>query len=366
MASKLALVLQIALSHSALTWARRRPMLRFRLVYHDGYFLPIGEHVFAAQKYRLVYQLLLREHAAGPGDFVCPEPATDDDVLLVHTEEYVRKLRQGRLNGREQLQLEVPYSPELVKAFWLHAGGTMYAAELALKDGISINLGGGFHHAFPDHGEGFCMINDVAIAACRLIEDNRVARVMVVDCDVHQGNGTAFIFNPVAIDAPVAPAWSGPILDPRQPQRPVSVKEAPAGDVFTVSLHQENNYPQWKPPSSMDVNLPDGVGDAEYLSWLDNALNSAFRQFEPDLLAYVAGADPYREDQLGGLALTMDGLRQRDEMVFTTARARRVPVFVTLAGGYARRVEDTVRIHANTVLAAKEVYSAGRRLRRVA
>lgn len=330
----------------------------FRLVYSDGYFLPIGEHVFASRKYQLVRQLLIGEGVAGARDFICPEPATDDDVRLVHTEEYVRKLREGTLSGHEQLQLEVPYSPELVDAFWLHAGGSIQAAELALQDGIAINLGGGFHHAFPDHGEGFCVINDIAIAACRLLADKMTSRVLVVDCDVHQGNGTAFIFSPEPVEPPVAGAWSAPMFDPRQTQHPVSVRESAARDVFTVSLHQENNYPAWKPPSSIDVNLPDGTGDAEYLSWLDNALSSAFRQFEPDLLAYVAGADPYREDQLGGLALTIDGLKQRDEMVFATARARAVPVFVTLAGGYARRVEDTVRIHANTVLAAGEIYAA--------
>jgi acetoin utilization deacetylase AcuC-like enzyme len=333
-------------------------MLQFKLVYSDRYYLPIGEHVFPAQKYKLVHQLLLGQRYAGPADFVEPTPATDADVRLVHSEEYVRKLREGALSGREELQLEVPYSPELVKAFWLHAGGSIRAAALALEDGISINLGGGFHHAFPDHGEGFCMINDVAIAACRMLQDGKAARVMVIDCDVHQGNGTAMIFNPVAVEAPAVAAWSAPLAGPHLANRPVSVKEGHTGDVFTVSLHQENNYPQWKPPSSLDVNLPDGIGDAEYLSWLDNALSSAFRQFEPDLIAYVAGADPYREDQLGGLALTIDGLRQRDEMVLNVAKSRGIPVFVTFAGGYAHRIEDTVKIHANTVIAAREVFSA--------
>lgn len=136
------------------------------------------------------------------------------------------------------------------------------------------------------------------------------------------------------------------------------MKETAPGDVFTISLHQENNYPAWKPPSSIDVNLPDGTNDAEYLSWLDNAITIAFRQFEPDLIAYVAGADPYKEDQLGGLALTIDGLKQRDELVFSVAKQHRIPIFATYAGGYARQVEDTVRIHANTVVAAKEIYSS--------
>jgi acetoin utilization deacetylase AcuC-like enzyme len=316
--------------------------------------LPIGQHVFAGQKYRLIHQLLLGSGLAVPGDFVCPQPAGDDDVRLAHTEEYVRKLREGDLTSKEELLLEMPFSPELVNAFWMHAGGSIKAAELALRDGVGINLGGGFHHAFPDHGEGFCMINDIAIAILRLFREQKVSRVMVVDCDVHQGNGTAVIFNPQAVPEPPAGAWSAPLL---QPPRSVSVKEAPAGDVFTISLHQENNYPAWKPASSLDVNLPDRTTDAEYLSWLDNALASAFRQFDPDLIAYVAGADPYEQDQLGGLALTMEGLKQRDEMVFGMAKSRGVPVFTTYAGGYARRVEDTITIHVNTVLAAKQVFA---------
>ncbi len=328
-------------------------MLRFKLVYSDDYYLPIGEHVFAAQKFRLVHQLLLGKRIADPVDFVRPKPATDEDVRLAHTEEYVRKLREGTLTTKEELQLEMPYSPELVNAFWLHAGGTMLAAELALGDGVSINIGGGFHHALPDHGEGFCMINDIAIAIRHILRENLASRVMVLDCDVHQGNGTAVIFNPHKTAQP-APTRSAPLF---QPPRSASVKEAASGDVFTVSLHQENNYPAWKPPSSLDVNLPDGTTDAEYLSWLDNALSQAFRQFGPDLLAYVAGADPYREDQLGGLAMTIDGLKQRDEMVFNVAKSRGVPVFVTYAGGYARKVEDTVTIHANTVIAAKDIFS---------
>jgi acetoin utilization deacetylase AcuC-like enzyme len=329
-------------------------MLNFKLVYSDDYFLPLGEHVFAAQKFRLVHQLLLGRHVADPYDFVHPQPASDDDVRLAHTEEWVRKLRESTLSAKEELLLEMPYSPELVRAFWLHAGGSIQAAELALRDGVSINIGGGFHHAFPDHGEGFCMINDIAIAAIRMFKDNKASRIMVVDCDVHQGNGTAVIFNPQAVAAAPASSWSAPLF---QPQRSVSVKEAPAGDVFTISLHQENNYPAWKPSSSLDVNLPDGTTDAEYLSWLDNALTSAFHQFDPDLIAYIAGADPYYQDQLGGLALTIDGLKQRDEMVFQMAKSRGTPIFSMFAGGYARRVEDTVAIHTNTIVAAKEVFT---------
>jgi acetoin utilization deacetylase AcuC-like enzyme len=273
---------------------------------------------------------------------------------MVHTAEWVDKLRTGTLSGKEEMLLEMPFSPELVRAFWLHAGGSIRAAELALQYGISANLGGGFHHAFPAHGEGFCMINDVAIALRRMFLDRKASRAMVVDCDVHHGNGTAAIFNPEGMAAEPSQSWSAPLF---QPQRSVSIRETAPGDVFTISLHQENNYPAWKPASSLDVNLPDRTSDAEYLNWLDNALTSAFRQFDPDLIAYVAGADPYYQDQLGGLALTMDGLRQRDEFVFTTAKARNVPIFSVFAGGYARRVEDTVAIHVNTILAAREVFS---------
>lgn len=329
-------------------------MLRFKLVYSDDYYLPIGNHVFPGQKYRLVHQQLLGKRIAEPIDFVEPHPATDDDVLLVHTREYVDKLRTGMLTAQEEMTLEVPYSPELVKAFWLSAGGSIKAGELALRDGVTINLGGGYHHAFPDHGEGFCVIHDVAIAIRRLMKDGRIASAMVLDCDVHQGNGTAAIFGTAQAHAQPLPSWSAPMF---APPRPVNVKESQAGDVFTISLHQENNYPAWKPPSSIDVNLPDRTVDAEYLAWLDNALSSGLLQFEPDLMCYLAGADPYKEDQLGGLSLTIDGLKQRDEMVFQVCKTRNIPVMVTYAGGYARRIEDTVNIHCNTVQAAKEVFN---------
>jgi acetoin utilization deacetylase AcuC-like enzyme len=335
--------------------ARRNHMLRFKLVYSDDYYLPIGDHVFPGQKYRLIHQQLLGKRVVEPSDFVEPEPAGDEDVLLVHDRDYVDRLRTGLLTAKEELTMEIPYSPELVKAFWLNAGGSIKAAELALDDGIAINIGGGYHHAFPSHGEGFCMIHDVAIAIRRMMRDGKIARALVLDCDVHQGNGTAAIFGEARIDTPPQPAgWSAPMF---APPKPVNVKEGPATDVFTISLHQENNYPAWKPPSSIDVNLPDRTGDAEYLAWLDNAFISGLRQFEPDLICYLAGADPYREDQLGGLSLTIDGLRQRDEFVFRQARQRDIPIMVTYAGGYARRIDDTVTIHCNTVEAAKQVFN---------
>ena len=327
--------------------------LRFKLVYHDGYYLPIGQHVFPAEKYRLVVQCLKEQTIADADDFLLPAPAEDREVLLAHGDYWVHKLRTGTVSAKEELQLEVPFSDELVDAFWLNAGGSILAARRAMFDQVGITLGGGFHHAFPDHGEGFCMINDVAVAIRVLQKEGRIKRALVVDCDVHQGNGTAVIFGrrPQAEDAKPTitrneHAW---------------MRESPlddATDTFTISLHQENNYPVWKPPSCIDVNFADGVGDKPYLDWLQGALDCAFGKFQPELIAYVAGADPYKEDQLGGLALTIEGLRRRDELVFRACRERQVPVFVTLAGGYAQRLEDTVAIHCNTVKVAAEIFGS--------
>jgi acetoin utilization deacetylase AcuC-like enzyme len=195
------------------------------------------------------------------------------------------------------------------------------------------------------------MIHDVAVAIRRMQRDGKIRTAMTVDCDVHHGNGTAAIFAGTRTPSVALPSTSAAVNSAGEKMR-----AAQAGDVFTISLHQHNNYPAWKPPSSIDVDLPDGTGDDDYLAWLDNALSSGLRQFAPDLICYVAGADPYREDQLGGLALTLEGLKKRDDLVFRVARARNIPVMVTYAGGYARRVEDTVTIHCNTVIAAKEVF----------
>jgi acetoin utilization deacetylase AcuC-like enzyme len=339
-------------------------MLPFKLIYSDAYYLPIGEHVFPAEKYKRIHDRLLARNIAEPKDFLTPEPATDQDILLVHKPEYVNKLRTGTLSPREQMELEIPYSKELVDAFWLAAGGSILAARQALADGVAFNIGGGFHHAFPDHGEGFCMIHDVAVAIRRMQRDDKIRTAMTVDCDVHQGNGTAAIFAGTRTASALLPSASASTLHPsahdlskRSPALPGKIRGTHAGEVFTISLHQHNNYPLWKPPSSIDVDLPDGIEDDDYLAWLDNALSSGLRQFEPDLLCYVAGADPYREDQLGGLALTIDGLKRRDELVFRVARAKNIPVMVTYAGGYAQNVEDTVTIHCNTVLGAKEVFA---------
>jgi acetoin utilization deacetylase AcuC-like enzyme len=333
-------------------------MLPFKIVYSDAYYLPIGQHVFPAAKYRLVHERLLRSGIAEPADFITPEKADDRDILLVHGADWVYKLQTGTLTAREELQMEVPYSDELVDAFWLSAGGSILAGRRALQDGVGINLGGGFHHAFPDHGEGFCMINDVAVAIRRLQADKKIERAMVIDCDVHQGNGTAVIFGrkrALAMASEPLPSEGAPALR-RTEHGSIRELSADGMDVFTISLHQENNYPVWKPPSSIDVNLPDGIDDEPYLGWLDNAVSSALRRFEPQLISYVAGADPYREDQLGGLNLTIEGLKRRDEFVFRLAKTRGIPVMVTLAGGYAQDINDTITIHSNTVVAAKEVF----------
>ena len=328
-------------------------MLPFKLVYSEKYFLPIGEHVFRADKYRLIRERLFALGLVDDSDFIAPQPASESDVMLVHSPHYVNKLMEGSLSAREELQMEIPYSPQVVDTFLIHTGGSILAAEFALQDGVCVNIGGGFHHAYPDHGEGFCMLHDFAVAIRSLQKRKLIQRAMTVDCDVHQGNGTAAIFGS---------ARSQPSDLPSGHHASVfglvggKMSYGNSKDVFTISLHQENNYPMVKPPSSIDVNLPDGCDDANYLAWLDNALSSGLRQFEPDLICYVAGADPFREDQLGGLNLTIEGLKQRDELVFCAARARNIPVMVTLAGGYATRVEDTVTIHTNTVVAAAEVF----------
>jgi acetoin utilization deacetylase AcuC-like enzyme len=294
-----------------------------KLIYSDQYDLNLGNHVFPSVKYRLVKEKLLRDGLAQSADFVEPTAASDEDVALVHHRDYIRKLQTGKLSYLEILRMEIPYSPELVRAVWLCAGGSILAGKLALADRAAVNIGGGFHHAHPDHGEGFCVLHDVAIGIRALQKEKAIERAMTVDCDVHQGNGTAAIFG---------------------------------GDhtVFTLSIHQEHNYPYPKPPSSLDINLDDGVGDDEYLAAVQQGLDKALAEFVPDLIFYLAGADPYRADQLGGLRLTLEGLEKRDRLVFQKAKAKNVPVAVTLAGGYASRVEDTVLIHINTIRVASE------------
>ena len=298
-----------------------------KVVYSDQYDLNLGNHVFPSAKYRLIKEQLIEDGVIQPEDIVVPSPATDDDVALVHDRDYIWKLKNAKLSYVEILRMEVPYSPELVQAVWLSAGGSILAGRMALEQGFGVNIGGGFHHAFPDHGEGFCVVHDVAVAIRRLQKDKLIERAMTFDCDVHQGNGTAAIFS---------------------------------GDhtVYTVSIHQENNYPYPKPPSNLDVNLHNGVQDTEYLTVLEDTLVQALSEFDPQVVFYMAGADPYQGDQLGGLKLTLLGLEHRDRIVFEKMRERNIPVVVTFAGGYARHVADTVRIHANTVKVAAEFADA--------
>jgi acetoin utilization deacetylase AcuC-like enzyme len=299
-------------------------MLPFKLIYHDRYDLNLGAHVFPSQKFRLIAETILAENLAVKDDFLHPEPASDEDLLRVHTADWVRKLKTGALTASDVMKLEIPYSHELVEAVWLAAGGSILAGQCALRDGFGASLGGGFHHAYAGHGEGFCAIHDVAVAIRRLQADKAIRKAMVVDTDVHHGNGTASIFG---------------------------------GDesVFTISIHQENNYPAHKPPSSIDLSMWDRADDDEYLGALIPAVQKSLDDFRPDIVFYVGGADPFCEDQLGGLSLTKKGLVTRDRSVFEESRRRGIPVATTLAGGYARRVEDTVRIHINTILAARDV-----------
>ncbi len=298
-------------------------MLPFKLVYHEDYDLHLGAHVFPSQKYRLVREALLSEGIATAEDFLRPDLIDDADVLRVHDEEYVHKLKTGTLGAYDAMRLEIPAGPETVRAFWLSAGGTLLAARHARMDGFAANIGGGFHHAFPDHGEGFCMIHDVAIAIRRMQSDELIRTAMVVDTDVHHGNGTAAIFHDDT-------------------------------SVYTLSIHQENNYPSRKPPSNMDLHLPDRIADADYIAIFERGWVRALADFHPDMVFYVGGADPYGEDQLGGLSLTLEGLQRRDKIVFELSARLGIPVAITLAGGYARRVEDTVRIHCNTIFAARD------------
>ena len=299
-------------------------MLPFKVIYHPRYDLNLGTHVFPSQKFRLIQEFLLTEKIAALEDFAEPPPASDEDLLRVHTPEWVGKLKNGNLTASEIMKLEVPYSPELAEAVWLAAGGSILAGQLALRDGFACNLSGGFHHAYANHGEGFCAIHDVAVAIRRLQADDAIKKAIVVDTDVHHGNGTAYIFRDDT-------------------------------SVFTLSIHQENNYPAHKPPSDLDLPLDDCAEDEEYLATLLPAVARVLDDFCPEILFYVGGADPYQEDQLGGLRLSKSGLKARDKGVFFAARSRNIPVATTLAGGYARRVEDTVRIHANTIVAAWEI-----------
>jgi acetoin utilization deacetylase AcuC-like enzyme len=307
------------------------------IVYSARYQIDIGPHVFPTRKYPLVHARLIESGVIPPADCIEPEPAAWHDLALVHTAEYLDTMRQGTLSAEDTTQLELPWSAEMVEGFRLMVGGTIQAALLAcfgtqrpqsaqsqeilagsagFAFTVVCHVGGGLHHAFPNHGEGFCPFNDVAVAA-RVLQARGIERIAIVDLDVHHGNGTAFTFE----------------SDPR---------------VFTFSMHQQHNYPMFKPRGSLDIGLADGAHDATYLRELERALPAVLAH-APQCVFYLAGADPYEDDQLGGLRLTKEGLRLRDRMVIDAVRSARVPLVITLAGGYARRVEDTVAIHCATI-----------------
>jgi acetoin utilization deacetylase AcuC-like enzyme len=299
----------------------------YKVFYSPRYYADIGEgHVFPIRKFELVRDRLLGEGTLTPAEIVEPQPAPVADVLLVHTEDYVTRLRAGALTPRELRRLGLPWSKALVRRSFLATGGTLAAARAALVSGIASNLAGGTHHAFPDHGEGFCVLNDVAVAIRTLSRDKLIERVAVVDCDVHQGNGTATIFEGDA-------------------------------SVYTFSVHGAKNYPVFKARSTLDVELPDATGDEEYLRTLAECLPRVFAH-RPDLVFYLGGADPYAGDKLGRLSLSVAGLRTRDEFVLSECQSRGVPVATVMSGGYAADINDTVEIHCNTIRAAKALDTA--------
>jgi acetoin utilization deacetylase AcuC-like enzyme len=299
----------------------------FRFAYAEVGDLGTDRHVVPFRKYCLLQSRLLAEGIASDDDFVAPDPIPDSDLLLVHCPGYLQRLQLNLLSPTERAVLELPWCPRLHKAFWLWTGGTLLASQLALRDGIGFHIGGGFHHAFPDHGEGFCALHDVGVAIRVLQREGAIRRAMVVDLDAHQGNGTATIFQG----------------DPT---------------VFTFSMHGAGIYPDAKPDSDLDIALDDDVGDEEYLARLEQAYVPLLSNFQPELIIYAAGADPYWEDPLGGcLGLSEFGLYRRDLLVIGSARQQHIPIAVTLGGGYTTPVRKTVTLHANTVRSALECWA---------
>lgn len=298
-----------------------------RAFYTPRYYADIGNtHIFPIRKFELVRDRLLSEQTLVPEELIEPEPATMEDVRRVHTEDYVSRLCSGQLTPREIRRLGLPWSESLVRRSFYAVGGTISAGLCALESGFSSNLAGGTHHSFPDRGEGFCVLNDVAVAIRTLRSRNLIRRAAVVDCDVHQGNGTATIF---ADDA----------------------------DTFTFSIHGANNYPLFKTRSTLDIELPDGTADEVYLSTLDDFLPSVFA-WSPDIVFYLAGADPYAGDKLGRLSVSLEGLRERDYYVLSQCYQREIPVASVMSGGYAKDINDTVEIHSNTIRVVKQVFEA--------
>jgi acetoin utilization deacetylase AcuC-like enzyme len=295
-----------------------------QVFYTPRYYADIGQgHIFPIRKFELVRDKLLAEGTLHTQEIIEPTPAPLEDVLLVHTEDYVSRLCSGDLTPKEIRRLGLPWSESLVRRSFYAVGGTLAAAAASLTDGYSSNLAGGTHHAFSDRGEGFCVLNDVAIAIRAMRARKLIQRAAIVDCDVHQGNGTATIF---AGDA----------------------------DTFTFSMHGANNYPLFKAQSTLDVELPDGTSDAAYMETLASHLPRVF-QSDPEIVFYLAGADPYRGDKLGRLALSIDGLRERDAYVLRECYEREIPIVTVMSGGYGKDINDTIEIHCNTIRMVKEI-----------
>ena len=288
------------------------------------YTAPMGNHSYPMDKYRLVPERLLAEGILTPDVIVEPQPIAPGDILRVHTPAYVHAFINGTLERKAMLRLGLPWSQELVHRAFAVIGGTLGAARAALRDGIAANLAGGTHHAFADHGEGYCVFNDLVIVLRRLRADGCISRALIIDLDVHQGNGTAALCQ----------------TDP---------------DTFTFSMHGENNYPAHKEQSSWDIALPDGTTDEQYLGLLEESLPVLLQQARPDLILYQAGVDVLRGDRFGKLALSMAGVGERDRFVCAYARRAGIPLVVTLGGGYARDINRIVTAHCQTVRAAKTI-----------
>ncbi len=298
-----------------------------RVFYTPRYYAEIGEgHIFPIRKFELVRDRLLAEGTLLLKEIVEPTPASIEDVRLVHTEDYISRLCNGTLTTKEIRRLGLPWSESLVRRSFYAVGGTIGAALSALEAGYASNLAGGTHHSFADRGEGFCVLNDVAIAIRALRARDLIRRAAIVDCDVHQGNGTATIF---ADDA----------------------------ETFTFSIHGANNYPLFKAQSNLDIELADATGDEVYLKTLADHLAPVF-DHDPDIIFYLAGADPYSGDKLGRLAMSIDGLLQRDACVLRQCYEREVPVTTVMSGGYGKEINDTVEIHCNTIRSVKEIFEA--------
>ncbi|NTV70696.1 MAG: histone deacetylase [Azonexaceae bacterium] len=296
-----------------------------RLFYTDVFVLPLpAGHRFPMEKYSRLRATLLASGEFGPADFHLPHAASDEELARAHDLHYIHAVSHGQLEKTAEKQIGFPWSAGMVERSRRSAGATICACRAALEDGVAANLAGGTHHAFRDHGEGFCVFNDAAVAARAMQAEGRVERVLIVDCDVHQGNGTASILR---------------------------------GDdsIFTFSIHGARNFPFDKEQSDLDIELPDGCSDDAYLLQLAHGLDTAFDLAQPELVIYLAGADPYHDDRLGRLGLSIDGLAARDRLVYERCRTRQTPVAIAMAGGYARQIDDTVSIHRQSILLAKSL-----------